>query len=87
MRSSESTADTVKRVIRASLQLDPEVTIADDMALSGGEHDPDSLDMLLIVTSLEREFGIKIPNDRLGTEMFSSVQTIVSLIERERCRE
>ena len=84
MGSNEATSETVKRVIRESLQLEPELEIADDMTLSGGEYDLDSLDMLLIVTSLEKAFGMKIPNDKLGPETFASVGTIVAFIEQSR---
>jgi len=79
-----TTAETVKRVIRESLQLEADAEISDDMALSGGEYDLDSLDMLLVVTNLEKAFGIKIANDQLGPETFSSVATIVAFVEQNR---
>lgn len=84
MAFEEATSDVVKRVICESLQLDSNVVISDDTELSGGEYAPDSLDMLLIVTNLEREFGIKIPNAQIGPETFSSVRRIVDFIEKYR---
>ena len=81
MLSNESITDTVKRVMKESLQLGAGDEIADDMQLTGGEYDLDSLDKLLIVSSLEKEFGIKFSNDQLGPESFSSVPSIVALLE------
>ena len=81
---SEATSDTVKRVIRESLQLEDDAAIPDDMTLAGGEYDLDSLDMLLIVTNLEKAFGIKIENDKLGPDTFSSVSSIVAFVEERR---
>ncbi|MFG0304695.1 MAG: acyl carrier protein [Phycisphaerales bacterium JB040] len=81
---SETTSETVRRVIRESLQLEADAEIPDDMELAGGEYDLDSLDMLLIVTNLEKAFGIKIANDDLGPETFSSVSTVVAFVEQNR---
>lgn len=84
MDRTETTSETVKRVIRESLQLEEDLEISDDMQLAGGEYDLDSLDMLLIVTSLEKAFGMKIPNEQLGPETFSSVGKIVAFVEQAR---
>jgi len=78
------TADTIcrtKNVIRASLKLAAEVEISDDMALAGGEYDLDSLDILLIVTGIEKEFGIKINDASMNKSAFSSVQSLAAFVE------
>lgn len=75
------TTDRVKRVLRTSLKLGDGAEVGDDMPLVGGEYDLDSLDILLLVTNLEREFGIKIPNESLGREAFASVGTLSAFVE------
>lgn len=80
-------ADTVhriKRVIRDSLKLAADARIDDDMPLIGGEYDLDSLDILLLVTNIEKEFGIKIPNESVGRDVFTNVTALVSFVERHR---
>ena len=78
------TPDTIcrtKNVIRASLKLAAEVEISDDMALAGGEYDLDSLDILLIVTGIEKEFGIKINDASMNKSAFASVQSLAAFVE------
>ena len=74
----------VKDVIRRCLKLDPASPIDDSMALAGGEYELDSLDILLIVTELEKEFGIKINDKGMNRESFTSVQTLGEFVERAR---
>ncbi|MCA9298472.1 MAG: acyl carrier protein [Phycisphaerales bacterium] len=81
MSQDEGTLARVKQVIRESIQLDADSEIPDDMALVGGEHDLDSLDMLLVVTSLEKEFGIRIASESLGPEVFTDVRTLSEFID------
>ncbi len=56
----------LKVILRRDLKLGPTARIADDMPFFGGDVDMDSLDILLLVTSLEKEFGIKVPNAAVG---------------------
>ena len=79
-----STVDRVKLVLRDSLKLGADASIADDMPLIGGEYDLDSLDILLIVTSIEKEFGIKIPNESVGRSAFASVTTLAAFVDAMR---
>jgi acyl carrier protein len=78
------TAHRVKQVLRDCLKLGAGVTIADDMPLIGGEYDLDSLDILLIVTSVEKEFGIKIPSEVVGRSAFATVSTLTAFVESMR---
>jgi acyl carrier protein len=50
----------VKSLLRRELRLGDNEEIADDTPLSGGDLDLDSLDMLLIVTAIEKEFAVKV---------------------------
>ncbi|MDB5297415.1 MAG: putative (3R)-hydroxymyristoyl-[acyl-carrier-protein] dehydratase, partial [Phycisphaerales bacterium] len=63
-------AARVKTVMRRDLKLGPDFPIADDMPFFGGEADIDSLDVLLLLGSVEKEFGIKIPNEAVGRQVF-----------------
>ncbi len=76
--------EEVKAILRRDLKLGQEATIADDMPLVGGEMDLDSLDILLIVSSVEKHFGIKIPNEVVGRWVFRSVATLAKYIQDNR---
>lgn len=78
------TVERVKGVLRECLKLGAAAPIADDMPLIGGEYDLDSLDILLIVTSIEKEFAIKIPNESVGKSAFASVMTLSDFVESVR---
>jgi 3-hydroxyacyl-[acyl-carrier-protein] dehydratase len=71
----------VKAIMRRDLKLGNEMDIADDMPFFGGEADIDSLDILLLLGSVEKEFRIKIPNEAVGKQVFQSVGTLVNYIE------
>jgi len=78
---SPDTLRRAKNVIQTSLKLDEQVTIADNMSLAGGEYDLDSLDILLIVTSIEKEFGIKINEASMAKSAFKDVGTLTAFID------
>ncbi len=78
------TVDRVKLVLRDSLKLGPDADIPDDMPLIGGEYDLDSLDILLIVTSIEKEFAIKISNESVGRSAFASVSSLAAFVDTMR---
>lgn len=74
----------IKTLIRRDLKLGPDVAIADDMPFFGNDVDLDSLDMLLLVTSIEKEFGIKVPSEAVGRDVFQSVATLARYIQSNR---
>lgn len=78
------TIDRVKCVLRDSLKLGADASIPDDMPLIGGEYDLDSLDILLIVTSIEKEFAIQVPNESVGRSAFASVSTLSDFVDSMR---
>ena len=78
---SPDTLRRAKNVIRTSLKLDEQVIIADDMPLAGGEYDLDSLDILLIVTSIEKDFGIKVNDASMAKSAFKDVGTLAAFID------
>src|SRR3954470_6896090 len=78
------TLDQIKSILRRDLKLGPDAPIADDMAFFGGDVDLDSLDMLLLVTSLEKQFGIKVPNEAVGKEVFQNVATLTRYVQQQK---
>ncbi len=73
--------ERLKLILRRDLKLGTGAPIADEMPFFGGEIDLDSLDMLLLVTSVEREFAVKIPNEAVGRTVFQSVSSLASYIQ------
>ncbi|MGI9014417.1 MAG: phosphopantetheine-binding protein [Phycisphaerales bacterium] len=84
--SFEHSADIrsrVKSLLRVDLKLGDDYRVGDDDPLFGGEFDLDSLDALLLVSSVEKEFGIKIPNEAVGKSIFQSVSALADYIESQ----
>lgn len=75
------TLSRVKRVIRVCLKVDDRAEFADTMPLVGGEYDLDSLDILLIVTELEKEFGVNFRDGPMGKDAFKDIETLGAYIE------
>jgi 3-hydroxyacyl-[acyl-carrier-protein] dehydratase len=74
----------VKAIVRRDLKLGAAARIPDDMPFFGGDVDMDSLDILLLVTSLEKEFGIKVPNAAVGRQVFENVMTLASFVQEQK---
>jgi 3-hydroxyacyl-[acyl-carrier-protein] dehydratase len=81
--SSPAAADVIARlqlILRRDLKLGPDAPIPPDMPFNGIEMDLDSLDILLLVTSIEKEFGVKIPSSEVGKEIFQNVATLTAYV-------
>lgn len=76
------TLEQIKLLLRRDLKLGPDIPIPDDMPFSGTEADFDSLDILLLLTSIEKQFGIKIPSEAVGKDVFRSVSTLAAYIDQ-----
>jgi 3-hydroxyacyl-[acyl-carrier-protein] dehydratase len=76
--------EQLKVILRRDLKLGPTARIADDMPFFGGDVDMDSLDILLLVTSLEKEFGIKVPNAAVGRQVFENVMTLARFVQEQK---
>jgi 3-hydroxyacyl-[acyl-carrier-protein] dehydratase len=79
-RRSPEVLSHVKLILRRDLKLGLDAVIPDDMPFLGGEVDLDSLDILLLVTSIEKEFGLRIPNEAVGQAVFQNVSTLTQYI-------
>lgn len=78
------TAQRIRVILRRDLKLGAAAALPDEMPLSGGDFDLDSLDILLLVASIEKEFGIKIPDVSIGRAAFASIATLAQFVEQHR---
>ncbi len=70
----------LKRLVVEGLKLDgldPE-SIGDEQPLFSGALGLDSVDALELVVALEREFGITVPSEEVGTESFATVAALAA---------
>src|SRR3954469_17360762 len=74
----------IKTIIRRDLKLGPDIAITDDMPFFGTDADVDSLDILLLLSSVEKEFAVKVPSEKVGREIFENVGTLVRFVEQQR---
>jgi 3-hydroxyacyl-[acyl-carrier-protein] dehydratase len=79
-----TTFERVREIMRRDLKLGPEIEINEDTPFFGSEADIDSLDILLLLGSVEKEFGIRIPGEAVGREAFQSVGTLARYIDQYR---
>lgn len=76
-----ATTERIKRILRRDLKLPGDAEIGDAMPLVGGAFDLDSLDILLLVTSIEKDFGVKIASDKIGREAFANVASLARFVD------
>lgn len=77
------TLEQIKVLLRRDLKLGPDIPIPDDMPFSGTEADFDSLDILLLLTSIEKEFNVRIPSEAVGKDVFRNVSTLAAYIDEQ----
>lgn len=75
--------DQLKLLLRRDLKLGADIAIPDDMPFSGTEADFDSLDILLLLSSIEKQFKIKVPSEAVGKEVFANLSTLAAYIEAQ----
>lgn len=78
-----TTLDRVTAVVRRDLKVPPSVALDPDAPLVGGQMDIDSLDLLLVVVSLDKEFGMKIATPTMGREAFASLRAMSQYVDRQ----
>ena len=78
------TVDRIIAIVRRDLMLGADVDIDEKTQLFGGEFDLDSLDALLLVQSLEADFGFKMSSDTFGPEVFENVASLVRFVQSRR---
>lgn len=86
MNDTDQLKTEVKKLLIENLML--QVTadkIADDVPLFGpGGLSLDSVDALQIVVSLDKNYGLKIPDPSVAKDMLASVNSIVAAIIKHR---
>lgn len=81
-RSRPEILDRLKVLLRRDLKLGPDIAIPDDMPFSGTDADFDSLDILLLLSSIEKQFKLKIPSEAVGKAVFRNLSTLADYIEQ-----
>jgi 3-hydroxyacyl-[acyl-carrier-protein] dehydratase len=76
------TLEQVKTLIRRDLKLG-DVDLPDDMPFFGGDVDLDSLDILLLMTSIEKHFKVKVPSEAVGKQAFVNVATLAAYVDQQ----
>jgi len=82
--NSSDTFARVEKLMRRDLKLGADIEIKPDTPFFGSSADIDSLDILLLLGSIEKEFGLKIPSEAVGREVFRNVGTLVRYIDEHR---
>jgi acyl carrier protein len=72
----------IQEIIRVDLKFSG-MEIGDDLELVGGGLGLDSLDLLMLVTGIEKRFGHKIPHKRLNRESMGTVGRFADFVVAE----
>jgi len=81
-----TTRDQVSAAVREIICVDLKFSgmeVTDDLKLVGGGLELDSLDLLLMVTSIEKRFGHKITQRKLGRETMSTAGSFIDFVHQE----
>ncbi|MBC7772605.1 MAG: hypothetical protein H7210_08945 [Pyrinomonadaceae bacterium] len=81
MPATIETIQRIKSILRTSLKYDAGVELGDDMPLIGGEYDLDSLDILLVITNIEKDFGIRIREENMNRKAFTTIRTLADFVD------
>ena len=81
--NTEEIRSRVVEILRRDLKLGDGARIDDDMSFFNSDADLDSLDILLLVASVEKAFGIKIANEQVGQTAFQNVRSLTQFIASE----
>ena len=75
--------ERVQTIMRRDLKLGSDIIVNESTPFVGGDADIDSLDILMMLTSVEREFGIKINSQEMGKQIFQNVGTLVHYLTEQ----
>jgi acyl carrier protein len=83
---AEDLKDEIKEMMVENLMLKiPKEEITDDLPLFGAEGlGLDSIDALELVVSLEKRFGVSVPNSDVARQALVSVNTIADYVTANR---
>ncbi len=80
--SKDEVLDAIREIIRTDLKFSG-MEIAEDPELVGGGLGLDSLDLLMLVTGIEKRFGHKIPPKRLNRDTMGTVGRFATFAHAE----
>lgn len=72
--------DRIITILKRDLMLGADVELAADTPLFDGDLDLDSLDALMLMQSVEKEFNLKIPTESFGPDIFKDVNSIAAAL-------
>ncbi len=75
-------ASAVREILQVDLKF-AGMELPDELALVGGGLALDSLDLLMLVTGIEKRFGHKIPQKKLGPETMGTVGKFIDFAHAE----
>jgi acyl carrier protein len=78
---TNATKERVRDILRRNLMLGPDVEIPDDKSLFQGDFDLDSLDALLLLNCIEKEFGIKVGREAVTPDVLKTVSDVSAFVE------
>ncbi len=83
---NEELIEKVKQMIIDSLRIEDmsPAEIDSDAPLFGEGLGLDSIDALQLVVSMEKEFGVVVPDAATGSKVFVSVRSMAAYIEEQR---
>jgi 3-hydroxyacyl-[acyl-carrier-protein] dehydratase len=74
----------VRNIVRRDIKLSADDPLPPEARLFGGEVDLDSLDMLLLITSIERQFNLRISDRAVGEAAFQTVGSLAKFVQDHR---
>jgi 3-hydroxyacyl-[acyl-carrier-protein] dehydratase len=74
----------VRTLLRRDIKLPADDPLPAEQRLFGGVIDLDSLDMLLLITSIEKQFKVRIADRAAGEEAFQSVGSLARFVQQHR---
>jgi 3-hydroxyacyl-[acyl-carrier-protein] dehydratase len=78
------TLSQIKAIMQRDLKLAPNAEIGDDTPLLGGNLDLDSIDVLLLLTSVEKAFGFKVNADTEAIKALHTLRTFARYVDERR---
>jgi acyl carrier protein len=78
----EDVKAAVVELIRVDLKF-KDMDVPEDLQLVGGGLSLDSLDLLMLVTGIEKRFGHRIPPKKLGKDTMSTVGRFIDFAHAE----
>ena len=83
MSAPSEITDRLVEILRRDLRLGAEIELFPNTVLFGGDLDLDSLDALLLMQSIEKDFGIKVPTEAMGPDVFATLATLTGFVRTQ----